>query len=118
MKRAILLVIVGVAIGGVGVWVATREPGHGKPDPEDAPAQKPTGDEEEKTTTTHDAEGNVVIKMSDETQGNIGIVVKNPVATNLAVEVKAYGRVVDPASFSALMSELATAEATYSVSSN
>jgi len=45
-------------------------------------------------------------------------VVTNPVAAQLAPEVKGYGRVLDPAPLAALMTELASAGAAFTASSN
>jgi hypothetical protein len=118
VKRAIILIIVGIAIGAGGLWMATH-PLAGKPDADEAPAQKPAaGEDEDKTTITHDTNGNVVVGMGDEMQGTAGIVVKNPEATELVPELKGFGRVADPVVLTGLITDLSTAEATYAVSSN
>lgn len=115
MKRTILLIIISLAIGGDGVWLATHGGGARADADDEKPAKaKPAADEDEnKITVTHDTNGNVVVGMDDETQGNAGIVVANPVAAQFAPEVKAYGHVVDPAPIADLMLQLAAAEATY-----
>jgi hypothetical protein len=115
VKRAIIFIIIGVAIGAGGLWLATHGPagGPGKPDADDAAPAKASGDDAGKTTTSHDTAGNVVVGMSKKTQGDIGIVVAAPTATQLVPEVKAYGHVVDPAPIADLMLQLAAAEATF-----
>jgi hypothetical protein len=79
---------------------------------------KPTEEEGEAPHVTRDAKGNVVIAMSDEVQGNLGLQVTNPPPMQMNPEVKGYGRVLDPAPLAALMTELATAQAAYAASSN
>jgi hypothetical protein len=117
VKRTFFLIIIGVVIGGGAVWMKMRS-SDAKPAGEQPAAEKPAGDEADKTSITLDADGNVVIGMSDEMQGDVGIVVTNPVAAQLAPEVKGYGRVLDPAPLAALMTELASAGAAFTASSN
>jgi hypothetical protein len=111
VKRAILFLIIGAAVGGVVVWSATRA---GKPDADEA---KPS-EESEKPSITRDNEGNVVVGVSDEKQGAAGIVVTNPVSSAWSPELKGYGRVIDPAALSALITEFSSAQGAYAASSN
>ena len=60
---------------------------------------------------SHDEQGNTVVKMDDDTQGDAGIVVANPAAGQWNPEVKGYGRVLDPAPLVGLVNDLATARA-------
>lgn len=111
MKRAILvLVLIGSVIGGSVYWMKSRRGGDTKPVDE-----KPVAEE---SRVKHDEKGRVVIKMDDETQGNIGLLVAKPAAAQLSPEVKGYGRVLDPTSLAALVTESATARAAYAASSN
>lgn len=108
MKRAILFILLGVVLGGSTVWLAR----HGviaKPGSEESAETKPVEEEEPKTTITHDKNGNVVINMSDEMQGDAGIVVGTPKAAQFAPELKAYGHVLDPTPIAAMLSELDSA---------
>jgi hypothetical protein len=114
VKQAILLIILGAAIGGGAVWMAKRGAA-AKPAAAVPAAAAP---DEAKTTITHDTNGCVVIGMSDEMQGDAGIVVANPVAAQFSPEVKGFGRVLDPAPLSALMTELASDLAAYGASSS
>lgn len=117
MKRSLplLLFIVAVIAGGV-VWIKTHNA-----------TAAPAGDADDKAKSaeetsgpkvTRGTNGNVVITMTDELQGNIGIQVTNPVPTEFSPEVKGYGRVQDPAPLAALMNELAAAQAAAVASSN
>ena len=108
MKRAIPLILIGALIGGGAVWMKQRGDA-AKPGGETAVAEKPASDEPEPPHATRDADGHVVIAMDDEIQGNMGILVAQPAATQLAPELKGYGRVVDPASLATLVNELASA---------
>ncbi len=110
MKRALLvIVLLAVAVGAAVLW-RKNHPAAAKALEEKPPA--------EEARVKHDDKGQVIINMDDEAQGDIGIVVTNPVAMHLAPELKGYGRMVDPAPLAALGTELATAAAAYVASSN
>ena len=49
--------------------------------------------------------------MSDDDQGDAGIVFGNPAAGQWSQEVKGYGRVLDPAPLAGLLNELVLAQA-------
>ncbi len=117
MKRAIFLIIILAAIGGGGFWLGKRS-GVAKPADEKAAAEKPADDEPSGIHITHGEDGKVVINIDDETQGNIGLKVAHPAAAQLGPEATGYGRVLDPAPLVALLTELASARAAYTVSSN
>jgi hypothetical protein len=87
-------------------------------DDEVAPAEKPAAEQAEGPKITRDPQGNAVIAISAEALREMEIQVANLTATQLSPEVKGYGRVVDPAPLAALMTELASAQAAYSASSN
>lgn len=114
MKRAFLLIIISLTISGDGVWLATHGGGaRADADDQKPAAAKPADEDENKTTVTHDTNGNAVVQMDDETQGNAGIVVANPVAAEFSPELKTYGHVVDPAPIADLFIQLTAAEATF-----
>jgi hypothetical protein len=117
VKRAIILIIVGAALGAGGLWMATHA-GAGKPDPDEAAPKPAAADEEDKTTITHDTNGNMVVGMSDEMQGTAGIVVANPAEAEWSPEAKAYGHVIDPATLTGPISDFGAAQASFLVSSN
>jgi hypothetical protein len=93
------------AVAGGGFWWSKQKAAADKP-----AADKPAA-AEEGTHVTHDEQGNTVIRMSDDAQGDAGIVLGNPVAGQWNPEVKGYGRVVDPAPLTGLVNELVSARA-------
>ncbi len=113
MNRAIL-VLVAAVIGIAGGILWTKKHG-AAPEPT---AEKPASDEGEKTSVTRDDAGHVVVRMDDETQGNIGLLVATPEAAQLSPEVKGYGRVLDPSALAVLVMELASAQVASTASSN
>jgi hypothetical protein len=60
----------------------------------------------------------VVITISDDTRKDIGLQLAKPAAAQFSPEAKGYGRVEDTAALAALVTDLASAEAAYAVSSN
>jgi hypothetical protein len=106
VKRAIVIfIVIAAAIGG-GVWWFKHHPAGAAP-AADTPAAAPA----EGTHVSHDEQGNTVVSMSDDDQGDAGIVVANPAAGQWSPEVKSYGRVLDPAPLAGLVNELVTAQA-------
>lgn len=110
MNRAILVLVLVLAVVGGIIWKKKSGAEDAKPAEE-----KPAAEE---SRVKRDEEGRVIIKMDDEVQGNIGVLVAKPAAAKLSPEVKGYGRVLDPTSLATLLTELATAQAAYSASSN
>ncbi len=108
MKRTFLVLILIVAAFAGGVYwkghQTATEPA-AKPADEKAAADEPK--------ISRDEEGRVVVKMEDEVQGNIGLLVEKPEAGELNPEVKGFGRVLDPAPLAGLLAELATAQVAY-----
>ena len=119
MKRAIILVIF-VAAGFAGgiLWMKQRAATPPAAERKEAAPAAPAEEEEGAPQLSRDTNGNAVISMSDETQGDLGILVKSPAAFQMSPELKGYGKVLDPAPLAALVTELATAQATYNASSN
>lgn len=88
-----------------------------------AKADKPDvkGDEKKESkepVVKRDDDGNILFHMEDELQKKAGIVASEVVATNLANEVKSFGRVLDPSALSSLVNELAMAQAAGMASGN
>ena len=75
------------------------------------PPETPAAAADEGTHVTHDEQGNTVVSMSDDDQGDAGIVFGNPAAGQWSQEVKGYGRVLDPAPLAGLLNELVSAQA-------
>ncbi len=112
MKRAILLIMIVAVVGGGVVWLKKRV------DVPKPAGEKSADDEPEGPRLTHDANGHVVLKIDDETQGNLGLLVAHPNAVQMSPELKGYGRVLDPTPLAALITEQASAQVAYSASSN
>jgi hypothetical protein len=117
VKRVIVLVIfIAAGFGGGVLWMQKRA---AAPSPTAGTSAAPATAEEEAAapTVSRDTNGNAVIAMSDETQGDLGILVKSLAAFQMRPEQKGYGRVLDPATLVALVTELASAQAAYTASS-
>ena len=115
MKKIFLIILLAMIGGGVFWFKKHRgESGEGaKP-----AAEKAADDDSAGTKISRDDNGNVVITMDDDTQGDNGINVAKVEAAQFDQEVKAYGRVLDPAPLVALLAESASAHAAYAASSN
>lgn len=117
MKRVIVLVIfMAVGFGGGVLWMKKR--GAAPPPSAETPTAAAQADEEAAAPqVSRDTNGNAVISMSDDAQGDLGILVKSLAAFQMSPEQKGYGRVLDPAPLVALVTELASAQAAYTASS-
>ncbi len=96
----------------------TKRGSAAKPADEKPAAEKAADDEPSGIHIKQEADGKVVLSIDDETQGNMGLKVALPEAVQLGPESIGHGRVVDPAPLVALLTELASAQAAYNVSSN
>jgi hypothetical protein len=118
VKRAILVVIfVAAGFAGGALWMKQRAAAPPPAGESPAAAPAPADEEAAGPQVSHDTNGNVVIAMSDEMQGDLGILVKSPTAFQMSPELKGYGKVLDPASLAALLTELVSAQAAYTASS-
>jgi len=118
VKRAIILVIL-IAAGFAGgvLWMKQRQAAPPAVAEKSAATTAPPDEEAAGPQISRDTNGNAVISMSDETQGELGILVKSLAAFQMSPELKGYGKVLDPAPLAALVTELATAGAAYTASS-
>ena len=115
MKRVIVIFIfIAAGFAGGVLWMKHRQAPASSPAAE---AAAPADEEAAGPQLSRDTNGNAVINMTDEVQGDIGIVVKSPAAFEMSPELKGYGKVLDPAPLAALANELAIARAAYSASS-
>ncbi len=113
VKRALLIIVIVAAAAG-GFFLGKKGGAEKGETAEAAPAdEEGTG-----IKIDHAENGDVVLNISDEVQGNMGLKVGSPVEARIAPEVLAYGRVQDPAPLAALATELATAQAAFLASSN
>jgi hypothetical protein len=115
-KAIVLVVLVAAAFVGGALWMKHYQPA---PAAAEHPAAAAESADEEAAgpQLSRDTNGNAVITMSDELQGDLGILVKSAAAFQMSPELKGYGKVMDPTPLAALMSELATAQATHAASS-
>jgi hypothetical protein len=116
VKQPILFIIVIAAALGGGFWWGQRHPASKTGAGQSADAAKPAegekpADADEGTHVSHDEQGNTVVSMSDDDQGDAGIVFGNPATGQWSQEVKGYGRVLDPAPLAGLINELVLAQA-------
>lgn len=118
MKRAIILVIfVAAGFAGGVLWMKKHAAAPPAAAESPATAAAPADEEAGGPQVSRDTNGNAIISMSDEMQGDLGILVKSPAAFQMNPELKGYGRVLDPAPLAALITELASAHAAYTASS-
>jgi hypothetical protein len=119
VKRAIVLVIfIATGFAGGVLWMKQRQAAPPAAAQKEAALAARAEEDEAAPQLSHDTNGNAVISMSDEAQGDLGILVKSPAAYQMSPELMGYGKVLDAAPLAALATELATAQAAYSVSSN
>ena len=113
MKRAIIVVILVAAGFAGGVFWMKHHAGAAPPEAK-APAEKEPAAGE----VSRDTNGNAVVTLNGKTGTDLGIVVTNPAPFQMSPEIKAYGKVLDPAPLAALVMEFATAQAACAASSN
>lgn len=120
MKKAIIFIIVGVALGGGLVFLKMRPTGTHAADADDkaAAGTNAAADTAENTQISHDTNGNVMISINDDTRRDMGLGLTNPAAATYSRELKGYGHVEDTAALAAAVSDLASDEAAYAASSN
>jgi hypothetical protein len=96
--KNILTLIIGIALGAAGFWfVSSRH------------IEKPDHEKPAEEKTDHDAD---VIKLDKKQQDAAGVETALPEPVRLPVEVKGYGRVLDPAQFVSLALDVQAARAT------
>ena len=98
MKKFLFALLLGVALGGGGVWLKLNHHDDAKPEAAAAkPEEKPAGAGAGPT-------------LSKEQQSSAGLDLASPKLASLPAEAKAYGRVLDPAPLVALATEIAAAQ--------
>lgn len=116
MKRTLTILFIAVMTAASVLWLTHG--GHAAESDEKEAAKPAAGDEKNKTTISHDANGNTVVRMSPDVQKDSGIAASTPAAAQWSAEMKGYGRVLDPTPLIALQNELATDQAAWTGSSN
>jgi len=108
VNKVILGVLAGLALGAAGTAIYLKYP---QPEPQ----QEPEGQAEE-SFLQHDADGRTLVKLDQATQTRMELKVEPLAAAQVSPEVKGYGRVLDPASLAALVTEGTSAQASLGAS--
>jgi hypothetical protein len=108
VNKAILGMLVGVVLGAAGTAIYLKYPRAGQQqEPEEQAAE---------SFLQRDADGRTRVKLDFETQTRMGLKVEPLAVAQIAPEVEAYGRVLDPAPLAALVTEAAAAQASLEAS--
>jgi hypothetical protein len=115
-KALVLLILVAAAFLGGALWMkhCQTAPAAEHAAGATASAEKEAGGPQ----VSRDTNGNVVITINEKTRKELGIEVAKLEPFQMSPELKAYGRVLDPAPLAALMTELAAAQAAQAASSS
>lgn len=100
MKRTLIGILVGLALGAGGAWmIATRHAAGGH------------GEEHEDDAKEHgEAHSPTEVKLSHEMQTNAGLQTALPVSAEVKPEIKGYGRVLDPVPLVTALFDIDTAQ--------
>jgi len=113
-RTSIRIILAVILVGGGILWIQHHRIAARAAEAAPAkPAQEPEGPK-----LSRDADGNVVIGISEKARDEMGIKAEKPAAAEMASELKGFGRVIDPRPMSAVRTELETAQAAYTASSN
>ena len=110
VSKLLLGLIVGLVLGGAGVWFYEQRHAEGK-------EEKKEEKKEEVSFVQHGTNGETFLKLDRETQARMGLKTAPLNATQSKPEVEAYGRVLDPAPLESLLIERASAKAAFDASS-
>jgi len=106
VNKTFLGIVVGVLIGSAATWIFSR---HSE--------KEEHGEEHKEESRVHrGTNGEVLVKVDKETQERIGLKTETLQPAELPMEVKGYGRVVDPAPLSMLLAEEISASASLEAS--
>lgn len=103
MKKVIVGLLAGLALGGGAAWLLL--PRSGTAAPESSPKAEPAGEK-----------AGPGLHLTDEQLAQAGLTVALPGTVTLNAEVKAYGHVLDPTPLVTLVAEIAMAQATLNAS--
>lgn len=107
MKKAIVALMAGLALGASATWLLSR---HGAENATPSEKHKPETHVERVTY------GERVVKLDRPRQISAGIVTANPQAMGLPPELKGYGRVLDPTPLAGSLLDIESAEAAFDAS--
>jgi hypothetical protein len=103
MKKIFIGIIVGLFAGGVGVWLLLHKSEHESE--EEKEAVKP------ESYVRHTTNGESFLQLDEKARQNAGLKIAVLVEAELAPEIKAFGRVLDPSPLTASLMEMATTQA-------
>lgn len=112
MKKLLLGIIMGLALGGSAVWLYQKQ--HAATDAKTE--EKKPEEKKEESLVHHGTNGETFLKLDRETQNRMGLKTAPLAAAQLKAEVKGYGRVLDPAPLAAVLTDVATADAAVAAS--
>ncbi len=108
MRNIILGIVVGLALGVSGAWLALR---HHEKEPEKKEEKK------EGSRVQHGTNGEVFLKLDKETQERCGLKVAALETVETKPEIKGFGRVLDPSLLATQLVDITTAKAALDASS-
>ena len=100
MKKVLLGVMAGVLVGGVGAWLFLRHHGGGEPG-------EKKEEKKEESHVQHGTNGETFLKLDKEAREHAGLKTAVLEAAELKPELKAFGRVLDPAPLVTAMTDIA-----------
>jgi hypothetical protein len=101
MKSQLFAFLFGAALAGAGVWTWFRH--------DDDDGKKKEEEHHEESRVEHSKDGRVLLELDDETREKIGLKSAPLAEAELAPQVRAVGRVLDPEPLGALVGEIAAA---------
>lgn len=109
MKKIILGIVIGLLAGATIAWILLR---HSREKGGEAHAEE----HQEESRVRHGTNGEILIKLDKATQERIALKTAPLESTQLPLEIKGYGRVIDPAPLAALLVEELFAQASLEAS--
>ena len=107
MRHPLTAFLAGLLAGALGFWLVSRHPAH-------ETAGEMAKEEEEKTIQVeHETNGDLVLHVKKAAREVMDLRTAPVTQTNLLPEIKAYGRVLDPARLAALLAERESARASH-----
>ena len=108
MKRTLIGILTGLALGAAGTWMLMNR--HGPSGGHDGEPKDEAKEHDKATSPT-------VVKLSRDQQTNAGLQTALPLSVTVKPEIKGYGRVVDPASLLSALFDIETARNALTASS-
>ena len=109
MKKILFGIVIGLLAGGAGVWLFLR-PHAGAP-------EEKKEEHKEASHVVHGTNGETWLNLDKEAQEHAGLKMAPLQAAELKPEMKAFGRVLDPAPLATAMTDMAAARTQFEASS-